>query len=190
MAPTRNTLPRIGVVNPHDVVSFWRDAGPGRWFRKDDGFDALFRERFLSAHEAAARGELDAWAGTAEGALALLTLLDQFPRNCFRGAARMYATDPKAREVASAAVAAGFDLQVAPELRGFFYLPFMHSERIEDQDRCLELMQPLGGDGSRYAAHHRAIIERFGRFPHRNAILGRQSTPEEQQFLEEGGFGG
>lgn len=174
----------------HDVVSFWREAGPQRWFRKDEGFDALFRERFLATHEAAARGELDDWAEQALGALALVILLDQFPRNAFRASPRMYATDAQAREIARAAIESGFDLQVDPDLRPFFYLPLMHSEQLADHDRSVELARALGGEHERYAQHHRAIIERFGRFPHRNAILGRTSTPEEEQFLEEGGFGG
>jgi uncharacterized protein (DUF924 family) len=173
-----------------DVLDFWRDAGPQRWFRKDDAFDARFRERFGSTHEAAAAGALDAWANSADGALALLILLDQFPRNAFRGTARMYATDAKAREIARRAVDAGFDGQVDPELRPFFYLPFMHSEQLEDLDLCVELTRALGEDTHRYAVHHRAIIERFGRFPHRNAVLGRPSTPQEEAFLAEGGFAG
>lgn len=178
------------MVQPDDIIAFWRDAGPERWFRKDEAFDAQFRARFLAAHEAAARGELDAWASQAPGALALVILLDQFPRNAFRASPRMYATDAKARDVALAAIEAGFDLQVAQQLRPFLYLPLMHSERLEDHDRCVALAQPIGGEHYRYAQHHRSIIERFGRFPHRNAILGRANTPEEAKFLEEGGFGG
>lgn len=173
-----------------DVLDFWRAAGPERWFRKDDAFDAQFRERFFAKHEAAASGALDAWADTADGALALLILLDQFPRNAFRGMPRMYATDAKAREVARRAVDAGFDRQVDAQLRQFFYLPFMHSEQLADLDRCVELTRALGQDSHRYAMHHRGIIERFGRFPHRNAVLGRPSTAEEEAFLAEGGFGG
>lgn len=173
-----------------DVLDFWREAGPERWFRKDEAFDARFRERFLATHEAAACGALDAWANSADGALALLILLDQFPRNAFRGTPRMYATDAKAREIARRAVDAGFDRQVEPSPRSFFYLPFMHSERLEDLDRCVELTRPLGEESHRYAVHHRGIVERFGRFPHRNAVLGRQSTPDEEAFLAGGGFGG
>ncbi|MBC5764279.1 DUF924 family protein [Ramlibacter albus] len=177
-------------MSPTDVLDFWRAAGRERWFRKDDAFDTEFRSRFLSAHEAPARGELDAWQSSAEGALALLILLDQFPRNCFRATPRMYATDAKAREVARAAVAAGFDKQVEQQLRGFLYLPFMHSESLADHDLSVQLNEAVGGEPLRYAKHHRAIIERFGRFPHRNAILGRANTPEEETFLQEGGFAG
>lgn len=178
------------MTQAQDVLSFWRAAGRQRWFRKDEDFDREFRERFLPAHEAAARGDLDDWAGTAEGALALLILLDQFPRNAFRGTPRVYATDAQAREVARRAIAAGFDREGDAELRPFFYLPFMHSEHLPDLDRCVALMQAVGGDSARFAAHHRDVVRRFGRFPHRNAVLGRESTPEEQRFLAEGGFSG
>lgn len=177
-------------MTPADTIDFWRRAGPARWFKQDAAFDAAFREHCLAAHDAAARGALDGWASTAEGALALVILLDQFPRNAFRGTPRAYATDAQARQVASAALAAGFDRSVEPTLRPFLYLPFMHAESLPDQDRCVELVRPLGGEQLRYALHHRGIIERFGRFPHRNAILGRTSTPAELQFLREGGFSG
>lgn len=180
----------MAAMQPADVIDFWRAAGPGRWFRKDAAFDAEFRLRFRATHEAAARGELDAWRGDAAGALALLILLDQFPRNAFRGTARVYATDAKAREVAHGAVEAGFDRSFEPDLRQFFYLPLMHSESLPDLDRCVELTRSLGDESHRYAVHHRGIVQRFGRFPHRNEILGRESTPEEQRFLDEGGFAG
>ena len=173
-----------------EVVRFWRDAGPSRWFRKDDAFDSEFRERFLAAHEAAARGELDAWSRTAEGALALLILLDQFPRNSFRGTPRMFATDAQARAIARAAVDASLDDQVDAQLRSFFYLPFEHSESMEDQDLSVQLSARAGDDALKWARLHRDIIERFHRFPHRNAVLGRATTPDEQQFLASGGFAG
>jgi uncharacterized protein (DUF924 family) len=173
-----------------DLIDFWCEAGPGRWFRPDAAFDARFRERFLAAHEAAAAGELASWAGSAEGALALVLLLDQFPRNAFRGTPRMYATDPQARAAADAAVRAGFDQQVAPDLRAFFYLPFMHSEQPADLERCVALSEAVGGETLRFARHHRDIVARFGRFPHRNAVLGRASSAEEERFLQEGGFRG
>ena len=173
-----------------EVVSFWREAGRERWFRKDEAFDREFRQRFLPAHEAAARGELDGWAVEAEGALALIILLDQFPRNAFRGTPRAYATDAQAREVANTAIAAGFDRECDAALRPFFYMPLMHSEALPDLQRCVHLMQAVGGDSARFAAHHRDIVERFGRFPHRNDVLGRPSTPDEERFLAEGGFSG
>ena len=176
--------------SPDAVVSFWRAAGPKQWFRVDPAFDARFRDRFLAAHEAAAAGRLQDWLGSADSALALVLLLDQFPRNAFRGTARMYASDPQARHAADAALRARFDAEVDPELRQFFYLPFMHSERLEDLERCIALNTPSGGEPLRFARHHRDIVARFGRFPHRNAVLGRASTPEEERFLAEGGFGG
>jgi uncharacterized protein (DUF924 family) len=173
---------------PAAVVQFWREAGPRRWFRQDDAFDGLFRSRFLCAHEEAAAGRLGSWADSPEGALALVLLLDQFPRNAFRGTPRMYATDALARAAADAAIAAGHDLCVDAQLRQFFYLPFMHSEHLPDLDRCCALMEPLGGENLRYARHHRDVVARFARFPHRNAVLGRESTREEERFLAEGGF--
>jgi uncharacterized protein (DUF924 family) len=177
-------------TQPGDVLAFWRHAGPDKWFRKDPAFDADFRERFLAAHDAALRGELDAWAQDAAGALALLILLDQFPRNAFRGAPRMFESDWKAREVARAAIAAGFDSAIDADLRNFFYLPLMHSENLADQDLAVQLARPIGGEALRYALIHREIIEKFGRFPHRNPILGRATLPDEQTFLDEGGFAG
>lgn len=177
-------------TSPDDVLAFWRAAGPTRWFRKDAAFDEDFRARFLAAHEAATRGDFDEWAGTPAGALALLVLLDQFPRNAFRDTPRMYASDAQALRIAKSALDAGFDARTARELRNFFYLPLMHSEVGEDQQRAVALTTPLEGDEHRFALLHRDIIVRFGRFPHRNRILGRVTTPQEQQFLDEGGFGG
>lgn len=177
------------------VLDFWRDAGPARWFGKSDTFDADLRARFEAAHHAAARGELDAWAATAEGALALLLVLDQFPRNLFRGSAHSYATDGKARAIARAAIAAGHDVQTDAELQMFFYLPFEHSEDLADQHRAVALFEALCerlGDRAlmKWATLHRDLIQRFGRFPHRNAALGRETTAEEQAFLDGGGFAG
>ena len=173
-----------------DVVDFWRVAGAEKWFGKDAAFDADFRDRFMAAHEAAASGALDSWAETADGALALMILLDQFPRNAFRGTARMFATDAKALVLADAAIGAGLDAEVEPALRAFLYLPFEHSEALADQDRALALFRPLGADLLHWAEVHHDIIVRFGRFPHRNAVLGRSSTVEELAFLESGGFAG
>ena len=181
---------RTTPTTSHAVLAFWRDAGPQRWFRRDDAFDAEFRERFLAAHVAAAAGRLQSWLDDAEGALALVLLLDQFPRNAFRGTPRVYATDAQARAIADAALVAGFDRQVDAALRRFFYLPFMHSEELADQERSLALNADAGDDALRWARHHRDVVARFGRFPHRNAILGRDSTPEEARFLAEGGFTG
>lgn len=178
-------------VTAHDVVGFWRDAGPARWFDHSDAFDAQCSARFLDAHWQAARGEHADWMDAAHGALGLVLLLDQIPRNVFRGSAHAYATDPLARHYAARAVDAGFDTAVDPALRVFFYMPWEHSEAIADQRRSLQLHRGLDGEGAdRWAVLHLRIIERFGRFPHRNAALGRETTVEEQVFLDEGGFAG
>ncbi|HEX7732366.1 MAG TPA: DUF924 family protein [Rhodanobacter sp.] len=176
-------------VQPHDVTRFWYEAGPAKWFDKDEAFDREFTARFLDAHMAAARRELDRWLDGAESALALLILLDQFPRNAFRGTAHMFATDPLALSFARQAVARGHDRAVEPALRVFFYLPFEHSEALADQDRSVALCEGLDGY-ARYARTHRDVIARFGRFPHRNAALGRETTTDEQVFLDAGGFAG
>jgi uncharacterized protein (DUF924 family) len=179
------------LVSAADVVAFWREAGPDRWFKKDEAFDDEIRRRFLPTHEAAAAGNLAAWEQTAAGTLALLILLDQFPRNIFRGKARAFATDPLALAIAAHAIVRGFDAQVPAELRGFFYLPFEHSENLKDQEHGIALYKATGdADRLKWAELHADIIRRFGRFPHRNAMLDRATTPEEQAFLDEGGFAG
>jgi uncharacterized protein (DUF924 family) len=173
-----------------EVVEFWRDAGPALWFAKDVQFDARFRERFLREHEAAARGELAQWQSTPEGALALVILLDQFPRNAFRGTTRMYDTDALARKVANTAFAAGYDQKLPRELQKFFVLPFAHSEDLADQERSVALARRIGPDDLAHAEHHRDIVRRFGRFPHRNAILKRETTADEKAYLANGGYAG
>jgi len=174
---------------PDDVTRFWRAAGPHRWFKKDAAFDAEIATRFMGVVDAATRGDLDDWAETAEGALALLIVLDQFPRNLFRGSQRAFATDAKARETARLAIANGFDRALEPDHRQFVYLPFMHSESLEDQDLSVALYETLGLEEQlRYAHIHRDVVRRFGRFPHRNAALGRETTTEEAEFLANGGF--
>jgi uncharacterized protein (DUF924 family) len=161
------------------------------WFAKDDDFDRRFRETFLEAYEAAVRGELDSWLDAPDSALALVLLLDQFPRNAFRGTPRMFASDALARAKTELAIQRGYDKAVEPPLKMFFYLPYGHSEDLADQDRGLALIgDDLNPEARKYAVGHRNIIERFGRFPHRNAVLGRASTPEELAFLAEGGFAG
>jgi uncharacterized protein (DUF924 family) len=134
--------------------------------------------------------QLADWLRAPVPALALVLLLDQFPRNAFRGTPRMYASDALARAAAAAAIAAGHDRLVPAELRLFMYLPFGHSERLDDQTRSLALTSALGEPHRSHAAHHLDIVRRFGRFPHRNAILGRASAPAEQRYLDEGGFAG
>jgi uncharacterized protein (DUF924 family) len=175
----------------NEITAFWREAGPKKWFARDDALDAEIRQRFEPLHLAAARGELNDWAETPQGALALILLTDQFPRNLYRGSAHAFATDPLARGVAAQAVEAGHDKQVAPELRVFFYLPFEHGEDMADQDRSLALIEALGDKlYTDFAVLHRALIVRFGRFPHRNACMGRTSTAEELDYLANGGFAG
>lgn len=172
------------------VIAFWKQAGPKRWFAKDEAFDTAFRDSFHATHMQAARRELEDWLTTADGALALLILLDQYPRNAFRGTAHMFATDPLARLYARKMVDAGLDQQVEPQLRAFCYLPFEHSEDPQDQQRSLALNQQLDASTYHWAKEHADIIERFGRFPHRNEVLGRKTTAAEQVFLDEGGFAG
>jgi uncharacterized protein (DUF924 family) len=179
-------------VDPRAVVSFWRAAGPGRWFRKSKTFDAEVGRRLGSLHYWAAAGMLDSLAmKSAQGALALVLLLDQVPRNMFRGSARAFATDEHAREIARYALSRGFDRRVPRALRSFFYLPFMHSEEVGDQELCVALYDAQKDkNGVHWAELHLDIIRRFGRFPHRNAALGRSTTEAEEQFLQQGGFAG
>ena len=178
------------LASAEEIVRFWREVGPERWFSRDDAVDVLCRERFLETYEAAARGDLPEWELEPEGALALLILLDQMPRNMFRGTRRAWATDAPAVLMAERAIDKGFNRQVAPDMRRFFYLPFMHAEDLAAQERSVTLNADLGGDSAEYARHHRDIVARFGRFPHRNAVLGRESTPEELAFLEQDSFRG
>jgi uncharacterized protein (DUF924 family) len=173
-----------------ELVSFWQEAGRPLWFTKDEAFDRCFRRRFLLAHEAASRGECDGWLETPRGALGLILLLDQFPRNAFRGTPRMYASDALARIATNLAIAAGHDVQVSRRLRPFVYMPLCHSEDLADQERAVELMRRIDETYVPHAMRHRDIIARFGRFPHRNPILGRTMTTEEQDFLDQGGFAG
>lgn len=162
------------------------------WFKADAAFDAACRRQFLGDHERAAAGELAAWQRAPESSLALVLLLDQLPRNLFRDTPRAFATDPLARQMARHAIDAGFDRRLPPVWRWFFYLPFEHAEELADQALCVALHQSLPEDGDKaellhYARRHYEIIARFGRFPHRNRVLGRTSTPEEAEFLREPG---
>jgi uncharacterized protein (DUF924 family) len=178
-------------TDPTDVLAFWRAAGPDKWFSKDAAFDAEVAARFFALWEAAATGGFDRWEETPETALALVIVLDQFPRNMFRGEARAFASDARARAVAERALARGFDQRVPSGQRHFFYLPFEHSEVLADQHRALSLCEATGdADLLKWAKVHADIIRRFGRFPHRNALLGRATTAAEQEFLDQGGFAG
>jgi uncharacterized protein (DUF924 family) len=193
MRPTKD--PRAG-----QVLSFWfgtgNDYGKRRkeWFQKDASFDAEIRSRFLTLHEEAARRGLESWKDDAGDCLALIVLLDQFPRNMFRSSARAFASDVLAREAARQALRQGHDRGLLPVERMFVYLPFEHSEALDDQLLCCELMRSLAEfeetkDVYDYAVRHYEIIARFGRFPHRNEALGRASTPEENEFLRQPGSG-
>jgi uncharacterized protein (DUF924 family) len=181
---------------PEEVLAFWFGEGPDhgkrhkRWFEKDPAFDAQVRTRFLPPYEELRRTR--EWLDPARACLARILLLDQFPRNMFRGMPRAFESDALALEAARHAMAAGYDARLLPVERLFMYLPFQHSESLADQERACALCEPLGAfeetdDVPRYAAAHRDIIRRFGRFPHRNAILGRASTPEELEFLRQPG---
>ena len=169
------------------ILEFWfhGDAERKEWFRKDDAFDAEIRAKFLGLYEEAERGGLASWLESPADCLALIILMDQFPRNMFRGSARTFATDPRALAAARHAVDAGYDKRVGEIARTFFYLPFEHSENLADQERALQLFE--GQANLEWARKHWEIIRRFGRFPHRNAVLGRQSTPAEIEFLKEPG---
>ncbi|WP_029007559.1 DUF924 family protein [Azospirillum halopraeferens] len=173
-----------------EIVDFWfDDAVKSYWFRRSDSFDRAVRDTLLEHHEAAAAGRLDHWKEDVDGCLALCILLDQVPRNVFRGSPRSFATDAAARAVTRHALAEGFDLECTADERMFLYLPLEHSEDMEDQRLAVALFRERVGlaEAVDYAERHLAIIERFGRFPHRNAVLGRPSTPEEEAFLKEPG---
>jgi uncharacterized protein (DUF924 family) len=182
-------------MTPSQVVDFWRAAGPQSWFAHDPAFDRAIADRFTDTHLAASRGELSAWEDDATGALALVLLTDQMPRNLYRGSAHAFATDALARNIAERALARGFDRAFEPALRQFFYLPFEHHEDPAAQARAVALYEELLADGGGqqgvdYAHLHAGLIARFGRFPHRNAVMGRLSTPEETAYLADGGFAG
>ncbi|MBW4649168.1 MAG: DUF924 domain-containing protein [Kastovskya adunca ATA6-11-RM4] len=183
-----------------EILNFWfgspesEEYGKRRqfWFTKSAEFDEEVRSRFLSDYEQAASGQLDDWKDSPLSCLALIILLDQFPRNMFRGTAKAFVTDPQALAAAQHAVAQGFDKELLPVQRWFIYLPFEHSENLEHQHQAVELFSQLPDNPDNaetldYSKRHRAVIERFGRFPHRNKILGRESTPEEVEFLKQPG---
>jgi uncharacterized protein (DUF924 family) len=177
-----------------EILQFWFGDGSDpqherRWFMQDAAFDEACRAGFLADHERAAVGELDGWKQSPLGALALILLLDQFPRNMFRGTPRSFATDPQARATASEAIARGLDLALSPTRRSFVYMPFEHSENPVDQEESIRLFRNLAAEHPEmagyvgYAEQHRDVIRRFGRFPYRNAVLGRISTPAEMEYL-------
>lgn len=178
-------------IEPAEVLDFWFSAGPDKWFRKAPAFDAEITRRFGALADDAARGALDHWTASRDGTLALVLVLDQFRRNIYRGRPQAYLADAKALEIARAAVARGLDRELAVERRKWLYLPFEHAEDLATQEMAVALFAATGiEDDLKWAADHRDIIARFGRFPHRNAILGRQPTADEEQFLAGGGFAG
>lgn len=176
-------------MTAQDVLHFWFDQStPQQWFQKDDAFDAAIRERFAALNASAAQGELWQWRSTAAGRLAEIIVLDQFSRNLFRGDARSFAQDGMALVLAQEAVARGDDAAVPAERRAFVYMPYMHSESLAVQNESVRLFSALGhANNLDFARRHQAIVERFGRFPHRNAVLGRNSTAAETAFLQEPG---
>lgn len=198
MHPETETGAQFAAMDPRatEVLSFWF-RGPEKrkaWFEKDPAFDAEIRARFLPLYENAAAGALARWQASPGDCLALVVALDQFPRNMFRGSARAFAADPLALATAKHAIARGHDRAMLSVERQFLYLPLEHSESLADQERCLQLMReiavfPETADLPRWAQAHLDIIRRFGRFPHRNAALGRDSTPAEVAFLKEPGSG-
>ena len=180
---------------PQDIITFWRDAGPKKWFAHDPQFDRVIADRFGPAHRLASEGKLSAWEDGAPGAIALLILTDQFPRNIYRGSAHAFATDSLARAVADRAIARGFDQAFDLLMRQFFYLPYQHHEDMTSQNRAVAIYEnyvAAGGDPEtlRFARLHADLIARFGRFPHRNAVMGRISTADEIGYLASGGFAG
>lgn len=180
------------IARPREILDFWFGAGPEKWFAKDDAFDAEIGRRFAGTHAAACEGRLDDWARDAQGALALVIVLDQFSRNLHRGDHRAFSNDAKALGLAREAIRRRFDVEVPAVARQWFYLPFMHSEDMAVQEESLHFYATRLDDpvALRFAREHAEIIRRFGRFPHRNAVLGRQTTAEEQTYLDGGGFAG
>lgn len=178
-------------TKPDDIITFWKSAGPKKWFAKDDAFDAAIGENFEHFIRPAANGDFDNWTTDATGSLALILVLDQFPRNLYRDDAKAFTQDAKALSIAKHAIKQGHDKELDSDLVAFIYMPFMHSENLQDQQTCLSLMSATGKEGNvKFARIHLDIIQKFGRFPHRNAVLGRNTTAEEQAFLDGGGFKG
>lgn len=181
------------LASPAEVVAFWfQESTPEQWFKKDPAFDAAIRDRFWDTHRAAAAGQLDRWADTADGLMAVVLVLDQFSRNLFRDSPEAYAQDAKALQLARAGIARGFDLEVEPpDHRVFLYLPFEHSENLADQDEAVRLCEERTEDPRflDFAHRHRDVIQTYGRFPHRNAVLGRANTPAEEEYLAQPGAG-
>jgi len=174
-------------MTPKDVLTFWfEESGPAQWFIKDEAFDRTIRERFLETYERISQGETEDWRETPEGRLAEIIVLDQFSRNMFRSSPQAFKEDERALALAKEAVRVGEDKNVPPKWRHFFYMPYMHSESFKVHEEAVPLFEALGNkEALKYEIEHKDIIGRFGRYPHRNEVLGRTSTPEELEFLKE-----
>ena len=178
-------------LQPEDILSFWRGAGPSLWWKKDASFDSDIADKFGELHSRASIGGLDHWAELPHGALALVIVLDQFSRNMYRNDPRAFAQDERCVQIVKSAMKTGIDRQTPADLSAFFYMPLMHSESLEDQQLCLQEMQRMGAkENIPHAITHLEIIQKFGRFPHRNSVLKRDTTLAERDFLESGGFSG
>ena len=177
------------INDPQDILTFWKEAGPEKWFVKDPVFDAQIAEHFEDSFELACTGGYDDWTSTPEGALAVIIMLDQFSRNLYRDSPKAFAQDPKALEISKRALDAGLDAKMPEDLAYFSVMPLMHSENLDDQERCIAETKRMGRE-LKHAVEHRDIIKAFGRFPHRNGVLGRETTAEEKAFLDDGGFAG
>lgn len=172
-------------IAPIEIITFWfSERGKPFWYNSTPEMDAELREKYSDLFHAAMKDELAPWQDTPEGALALIIVLDQFPLNMYRGQAESFSGEATSRKVAEAAIAQGFDAQLTDEQKSFMYLPYEHSEELVDQDRSVDLFTQAGiTEGLKWAEHHRGIVRRFGRFPHRNDMLGREYTPEEEEYM-------
>lgn len=176
----------LNEITPTEIITLWfSEAGKKFWYNATSEMDKELREKYSDIFHAAMRDRLEQWQDTPEGSLALVIVLDQFPLNMYRGEAESYSGEARSREVAAAAIARGFDEALIDEQKAFLYLPYMHSENLDDQDRAIELFTQAGlMENLKWAEHHREIVRRFGRFPHRNDMLGRKFTPEEEDYMK------
>lgn len=179
-------------MQPSDVLEFWASIGNEGWWTRNDELDRKIADNYTALHADAVAGKLDDWRNTADGALALIIILDQFSRNMFRESPKAFAQDNQALEIAKQAIAKGLDQDCREDLRVFFYLPHEHSEEIAHQEESVKLQYSItdNPEALKAALQHREIIQRFGRFPHRNKVLGRHTTPAEHAYLDDGGFKG
>ncbi len=186
-----NCVSDTSLPGASDVLEFWFSAGPKMWFARDDAFDKTIRDRFSALHGKAASGGIDEWSISAEGTLALIIVLDQFSRNLFRNSPLAFANDKKALGLSLNTIAKRQDIEFPTNVRLWIYLPFQHSEDLGIQERSIELFETIDDPKNlRYARIHHDTIEKFGRFPHRNKVLGRTSSTEELKYLADGGFSG